>query len=95
MAPTILAGQPTNPKMGEKQFLCTNKFHCTFLHNPTQNISLQMSQKSLFIYLLMYIDVRQRIEATLKKRIMIFDGGMGTMIQNHHFEEADFRGESN
>ncbi|XP_031566695.1 methionine synthase-like [Actinia tenebrosa] len=39
------------------------------------------------------LDVRQRIEATLKKRIMIFDGGMGTMIQNHHFEEADFRGE--
>jgi 5-methyltetrahydrofolate--homocysteine methyltransferase len=23
---------------------------------------------------------------------MIFDGGMGTMIQNHRFEEEDFRG---
>ena len=32
------------------------------------------------------------IEATLKQRIMILDGGMGTMIQSYHLEEEDFRG---
>lgn len=32
------------------------------------------------------------IEAVLKQRIMVFDGGMGTMIQKHRFEENDFRG---
>lgn len=29
----------------------------------------------------------------LKKRIMVIDGAMGTMIQKQHLEEADFRGE--
>ncbi|ELT98045.1 hypothetical protein CAPTEDRAFT_173307 [Capitella teleta] len=33
------------------------------------------------------------IEKTLKERIMIFDGGMGTMIQQRRFEEEDFQGE--
>ncbi|WAR19099.1 METH-like protein [Mya arenaria] len=37
-------------------------------------------------------DVTAEILATLKERIMIFDGGMGTMIQQHRFEEEDFRG---
>lgn len=37
-------------------------------------------------------DVAAEIEATLKKRIMILDGGMGTMIQSYYFEEEDFRG---
>merc|ERR1711963_1363447 len=32
------------------------------------------------------------IEATIKERIMIFDGGMGTMIQQERLEENDFRG---
>lgn len=39
-------------------------------------------------------DVAAEIEATLKKRIMILDGGMGTMIQSYHLEEEDFRGKS-
>lgn len=39
-------------------------------------------------------DVAAEIEATLKKRIMILDGGMGTMIQSYYFEEEDFRGKS-
>ncbi|XP_027035812.1 methionine synthase-like [Pocillopora damicornis] len=38
-------------------------------------------------------DVAAEIEATLKQRIMILDGGMGTMIQSYHLEEEDFRGE--
>lgn len=29
----------------------------------------------------------------LKQRIMVLDGAMGTMIQQHKLEEEDFRGE--
>ncbi len=29
----------------------------------------------------------------LQQRIMVLDGGMGTMIQQHKLEEEDFRGE--
>ncbi len=29
---------------------------------------------------------------TLKRRIVIIDGAMGTMIQTHKLEEADYRG---
>lgn len=34
-----------------------------------------------------------KIEEILKERILIIDGAMGTMIQRHTLEEADFRGE--
>ena len=34
----------------------------------------------------------EEIQKTLMERIMIFDGGMGTMIQNLQYEEEDFRG---
>ena len=37
-------------------------------------------------------DVAAELEATLRERIMIFDGGTGTMIQKHRFEEDAFRG---
>jgi 5-methyltetrahydrofolate--homocysteine methyltransferase len=33
------------------------------------------------------------IRAELQKRILIIDGAMGTMIQRHKLEEADYRGE--
>ncbi len=33
------------------------------------------------------------IQDELKKRILIIDGAMGTMIQRHKLEEADYRGE--
>ena len=33
------------------------------------------------------------LEKTLKQRIMVFDGGMGTMIQKERLEEGDFRGD--
>ena len=36
---------------------------------------------------------RQRLEAALRDRILLFDGAMGTMIQRHELGEADFRGE--
>ena len=31
----------------------------------------------------------------MKKRIMVLDGAMGTMIQTYKFEEEDFRGKHN
>lgn len=34
-----------------------------------------------------------KIQDILKERILIIDGAMGTMIQRHALEEADFRGE--
>jgi 5-methyltetrahydrofolate--homocysteine methyltransferase len=34
-----------------------------------------------------------KIEDILKERILIIDGAMGTMIQRHTLEEADFRGD--
>jgi 5-methyltetrahydrofolate--homocysteine methyltransferase len=33
------------------------------------------------------------IQEILQQRILIIDGAMGTMIQRHHLEESDFRGE--
>lgn len=35
---------------------------------------------------------KEPIWQQLKERILILDGAMGTMIQQHHFSEADFRG---
>ena len=34
-----------------------------------------------------------KIQDILRKRILVLDGAMGTMIQRHPLEEADFRGE--
>jgi len=42
------------------------------------------------------MDRQQRLEIlheTLKNRTLILDGGMGTLIQAHQLEEADYRGE--
>ena len=33
------------------------------------------------------------IREELKKRILVLDGAMGTMIQRHKFQEADYRAE--
>ncbi|GGD04456.1 methionine synthase [Halopseudomonas salina] len=35
----------------------------------------------------------QALHSALSQRILILDGGMGTMIQSYKFEETDFRGE--
>ena len=37
-------------------------------------------------------DARTRFEALLKRRILILDGAMGTMIQRHKLGEAEYRG---
>ncbi len=39
------------------------------------------------------MDTFTTIHALLDERILILDGAMGTMIQRHKFEEADYRGE--
>uniref|UniRef100_A0A3Q1M346 Methionine synthase n=1 Tax=Bos taurus TaxID=9913 RepID=A0A3Q1M346_BOVIN len=37
--------------------------------------------------------LQDEIEAILQERIMVLDGGMGTMIQQHKLSEEDFRGQ--
>jgi 5-methyltetrahydrofolate--homocysteine methyltransferase len=37
--------------------------------------------------------MKKTIQESLKERILIIDGAMGTMIQRHKLEEADYRGE--
>src|ERR1700704_1728961 len=37
-------------------------------------------------------DVRKTIEQAAKKRVLILDGAMGTMVQRHKLDEAAFRG---
>ena len=34
-----------------------------------------------------------KIEVEIKKRILVLDGAMGTMLQQYNFSEEDFRGE--
>ena len=34
-----------------------------------------------------------KLEAALAERILVIDGAMGTMIQRHDLQEADYRGE--
>ena len=38
------------------------------------------------------VDVQNPLAVALKERILVIDGAMGTMIQGHGLEEADFRG---
>ncbi len=38
-------------------------------------------------------DVTEELTAALRDRILVLDGAMGTMIQRHRLEEADYRGE--
>ncbi len=35
----------------------------------------------------------ETIQSCLEQRILILDGAMGTMIQRHNLQEADYRGE--
>nr|XP_033791679.1 methionine synthase isoform X2 [Geotrypetes seraphini]XP_033791680.1 methionine synthase isoform X2 [Geotrypetes seraphini] len=39
------------------------------------------------------MNLREEIEQILRERIMVLDGGMGTMIQRHTLMEEDFRGQ--
>ncbi|MFT7558659.1 MAG: 5-methyltetrahydrofolate--homocysteine methyltransferase [Flavobacteriales bacterium] len=38
-------------------------------------------------------DTYLQLEELLKNRILVLDGGMGTLIQSHKLDEADYRGE--
>ena len=47
----------------------------------------------LYVFVLPLVDgVGQEIAAELQQRIMIMDGGMGTMIQACKLKEEDFHG---
>src|SRR5688572_5127026 len=37
--------------------------------------------------------IAARLTALLRERILVLDGGMGTMVQRHELDEAAFRGE--
>lgn len=37
--------------------------------------------------------LKEEIESILRERIMVLDGGMGTMIQQYSLEEEEFRGQ--
>ncbi len=39
------------------------------------------------------MNIDNQIRSILKQKIMILDGAMGTMIQQHNLQEADYRGE--
>lgn len=38
------------------------------------------------------VNIESQIKALLQQRIMLLDGGMGTMIQSHKLQEQDYRG---
>ena len=38
-------------------------------------------------------DNMSKIQEEIKKRILVLDGAMGTMLQRYKFEEEDFRGD--
>lgn len=46
-----------------------------------------------YLDIMFYKGIFTELEKTLKERIMIIDGAMGTMIQKHKLEEKDYRGE--
>ena len=57
----------------------------------TNMASLTASEtKSDDIYVRGETDIFDYLNAQLKKRILILDGAMGTMIQKHRFTEEDF-----
>src|SRR5690349_24414139 len=39
------------------------------------------------------METEQQINQLLQQRILILDGAMGTMLQRHKLQEADYRGE--
>jgi len=47
---------------------------------------------TLFSFGYMHKNLFMSIQETLKKRILVIDGAMGTMIQRHKLKEADYRG---
>ena len=51
-----------------------------------------MSNKASTNFLQDKAGVAKRINEIAKKRILVLDGAMGTMIQEHKLEEADYRG---
>ena len=44
-----------------------------------------------YVFILL-LDIFQYLHDTLNERIMVIDGAMGTMIQQHNLDEDAFRG---
>jgi len=59
------------------------------IHTPHFSIVLLVA---LFSFGYMHKILFMSIQETLKKRILVIDGAMGTMIQRHKLTEADYRG---
>jgi len=53
---------------------------------------LLISDIGLFVYLLKKGKIPMNIKEELKKRVLVLDGAMGTMIQRYKLKEADYRG---
>ena len=53
--------------------------------------SIASETKNEDIYVRGESDIFEYLNAQLKKRILILDGAMGTMIQKHRFTEEDVR----
>jgi hypothetical protein len=53
--------------------------------------SIASETKTEDIYVRGESDIFEYLNAQLKKRILILDGAMGTMIQKHRFTEEDVR----
>ena len=72
------------------------KIQNNYLEKSFQNIVWAMStilpMSQHVVALLFPSDVEAEVLATLRERIMIFDGGMGTMIQQLKFDEEGFQG---
>jgi len=44
-------------------------------------------------FILARSETEERLRALLRQRILVLDGAMGTMIQDHHLDEDGYRGE--
>ena len=62
-------------------------FLCFYSHTHTHTCMYVCRYQCMHTFAVM-----EELEAVLKERIMVFDGGMGTMIQQSKLDVADFTG---
>src|SRR3989344_2130118 len=90
----ILAGPGSpRPTREHEQDSCKSTAHCksvqlcyhraSFFHASQVVLSMSLSDRSARL---------NALQQALKERILILDGGMGTMIQSYKLEEEDYRG---
>ena len=77
---TSLLFRPTYPKIfGKLEVLAANHFP-------------RILNVWLHLHFLSRVGLGEVLAAEMRKRIMVMDGAMGTMIQSHHLTEEQFRG---